>query len=168
MLHKERAWTMEVPREQYPVAAIEFIKQHELRGNLIVFFDWGEQSIWELPDSRVSVDGRLDTCYPRKVIAAHWKIYNGEPFDESAVSLDRADFALLPANLAGSLALAKQRGWQAVYFDDAAVVLVKDVKQFPKLAGLWLPIRGMPESTKGRSAFPDRPSLRIPHSDKVN
>ena len=65
-LHKERAWTMEVPRKEYPVAALEFIKQHGLRGNLLVFFDWGEECIWELPDSRVSIDGRLDTCYPRE------------------------------------------------------------------------------------------------------
>jgi hypothetical protein len=53
-LHKERAWTMEVPRKEYPVAALEFIKQHGLHGNLLVFFDWGEECIWELPDSRVS------------------------------------------------------------------------------------------------------------------
>ena len=163
-LHKERAWTMEVPRRQYPVTAIEFIKQHELRGNLLVFFDWGEQCIWELPDSRVSVDGRLDTCYPRSVIAAHWKLYNGEPFDEAAVPLDRADFALLPSNLAGSLALAKQRGWHAVYFDDTAVVLVKKTEQFPKLAGLSLPVAGPAENAKGRAAFPDRLSLRHSNS----
>jgi hypothetical protein len=160
--HKERAWTMEVPRSQYPVAAIAFITQNELRGNLLVFFDWGEQCLWELPDSRVSLDGRLDTSYPHRVIAAHWKFYNGEPYDKTALDVERADYALLRADLEGSLAFATgQPGWQAVYADELAVVLVRDVKQFPKLAGTHLPVSGAVDSAKGRAPFPNRPSLRL-------
>jgi hypothetical protein len=154
-LHKERAGTMEVPRDEYPVAAVKFIQQHELHGNLLVFFDWGEMCLWELPDSRVSIDGRLDTCYPPDVIAAHWKFYNGETFDPGALDLSRADFALLPSKLAGSLALAKQGGWQAVYFDNLAVVLVRNVNQFPRLGGLKLPLQGDASATEGRATFPD-------------
>ena len=163
-LHKNRAWTMEVPRGQYPVAAVQFIREHELRGNLLVFFDWGEMCLWELPDSRVSLDGRLDTCYPREVIAAHWKFYNDEPADKSALDTDRADFALLPVNLAGGLALVKKSGWHAVYLDSLAVVLVKDPNQFPKLNGLirlTLPVKGDIQATQGRAAFPALPSARI-------
>ena len=154
-LHKERAGTMEVPRNEYPVAAVKFIQQHELRGNLLVFFDWGEMCLWELPDSRVSIDGRLDTCYPPDVIGAHWKFYNAEPFDGVALDVNRADFALLPSKLAGALQLAKQDGWQAVYFDNLAVVLARNPSQFPKLGGLKLPVEGDGKSTAGRAAFPD-------------
>ncbi|MGO8765544.1 MAG: hypothetical protein ACLQSR_10495 [Limisphaerales bacterium] len=154
-LHKERAWTMEVPRDQYPVAAIQFIQQHDLHGNLLVFFDWGEMCLWELPDSRVSIDGRLDTCYPPDVITAHWQFYNGDPFDTNALDLKRADFALLRSDLVGSLALKKNDGWHPVYFDKLAVVLVKDPRQFPKLSGLALPVEGNAATTQGRAAFPE-------------
>ena len=160
-LHKERAWTMEVSRKEYPVAALEFIKQHGLHGNLLVFFDWGEECIWELPDSRVSIDGRLDTCYPREVFAAHWNFYNAEMSRQPVLNLEQADFALLPPNMAGAVMLWKQRGWQPVYSDDTAVVLVKDLKQFPQLAGLQATVHGSAESDKGRAAFPDAPSARI-------
>jgi hypothetical protein len=160
-LHKQHAWTMEVPRPQYPVTAVEFIQQHELHGNLLVFFDWGEMCLWELPDSRVSIDGRLDTCYPLEVITAHWKFYNAELFDNAALDVNRADFALLPSKLAGALTLAKQYGWQAVYFDNLAVVLVKNPNQFPKLAGLKLPVKGEANATEGRAAFPDRLPARL-------
>jgi hypothetical protein len=160
-LHKEQVWTMEVPRQQYPVSAVQFIREHGLRGNLLVFFDWGEMCIWELPDSRVSLDGRLDTCYPRGVITAHWKFYNAEPAAGTALDIERADFALLPINLPGALALVKQHGWQAAYLDNLAVVLVKNPGQFPKLNGLKLPIQGDPQATRGRAAFPALPSLRI-------
>ncbi len=154
-LHKERAWTMEVPRAQYPTAAIQFIQRHDLRGNLLVFFDWGELCLWELPNSRVSIDGRLDTCYPADVIAAHWQFYDAEPFDTNVLDIARADFALLPSHLAGSLALAKHDGWQPVYFDNLAVVLVRRASQFPKLSGLKLPVEGGPEATHGRATFPN-------------
>ncbi len=162
-LHKKHFWTMEVPRAQYPVAAINFIRQHDLHGNLLVFFDWGEMCFWNLPDSRVSIDGRLDSVYSPAVIAAHWNLYNGEPFDTNALNLARADFALLPSHLAGSVALAKTYGWQPVYFDDLAVVLVKNSGQFPKLAGLKLPVEGPATATEGRDPFPNHlPTVFVP------
>ena len=160
-LHKERAWTMEVPCKNYPVAALEFVKQHGLRGNLLVFFDWGEECIWELPDSRVSIDGRLDTCYPRDVFAAQWNFYNAEMSKQPVLDLEQADFALLPPNMAGAAMLWKKTGWQPVYHDDVAVVLVKNVKQFSLLAGLQATVEGSAEGVKGRAAFPDALSARI-------
>ena len=159
-LHKERAWTMEISRQQYPVAAVEFIKQHGLHGNLLVFFDWSEQCLWELPDSRVSIDGRLDTCYPREVITAQLKFYNAEPFDPAALDLNQADLALLPSDMTSAVQLAQSGGWQAVYLDERALVLVKNAGQFPKLSGLKLPMEGV-GATKSRAPFPDQPSLRL-------
>jgi hypothetical protein len=160
-LHKQRAWTMEVPRKEYPVAALEFIKQHGLHGNLLVFFDWGEECIWELPDSRVSIDGRLDTCYPREVFDAQWNFYNAEMSKQPVLNLEQTDFALLPPNMAGAVMLWKKYAWQPVYRDDTAVVLVRDLKQFPLLAGLQATAQGSAEGVKGRAAFPDAPSARI-------
>jgi hypothetical protein len=154
-LHKDHPLTMEVPRGQYPVAAVQFLQQHAVRGNLLTFFDWGEMCLWELPDSKVSMDGRLDTCYSRELIRAHWQLYNDEPVDAAVLDLQRADVALLPAHLLGSVALVKKHGWQLVYLDDLAVVLVRDMKAFPQLAALSLPVHGARDATLGRAAFPD-------------
>ncbi|HEV2327424.1 MAG TPA: hypothetical protein VGY56_01400 [Verrucomicrobiae bacterium] len=154
-LHKKHFWTMEVPRAQYPVAAIQFIQQHNLHGNLLVYFDWGEMCIWNLPKSPVSIDGRLDSVYSPAVIDAHWKLYKGEPFDTDAVILARADFALLPSDLAGAKALVQDARWRAVYYDHCAVVLVKNPTQFPRLAGLALPVQGPASATEGRDVFPN-------------
>ena len=146
---------MEIPRAQYPVAAIEFIQQHDLHGNLLVFFDWGEMCIWDLPDSKVSIDGRLDSVYSPAIIDAHWKLYNGETFDTNALNLARADFALLPSHSVGAKALADNDHWRPVYYDDCAVVLVKNPAQFPKLAGIALPFPGPASATEGRAPFPN-------------
>jgi hypothetical protein len=158
-LHKRHFWTMEVPRAQFPVTAIDFIRQHDLHGNMLAFFDWGEMCIWNLPTSPVSIDGRLDSVFSPEVIAAHWKLYNAEPFDTNALNLARADYALLPSHLAGSEALVKKDGWQPVYYDDLAVVLVKNARLFPGLATLKLPVQGGTIATEGRDAFPNHLSL---------
>jgi hypothetical protein len=160
-LHKEHPLTMEVPKGHYPDAAIAFIRQNDLRGNLLVFFDWGEMCLWELPGCPVSIDGRLDTCYPRELIAEHWKFYNAQPVNEKILNLDQADLALLPINLAGALALGKTPGWQAAYLDDLAVVLVREAQRFPVLQRGNLPIRGAADAAIGRVPFPHGPSARI-------
>ena len=154
-LHKDHPLTMEVPRGQYPVGAVQFLQQHGMHGNLLTFFDWGEMCLWELPESKVSMDGRLDTCYSRELIREHWHLYNDEPVDATVLDINRADVALLPVHLLGSVALAKKHGWQPVYLDAVAVVLVRDLKTFPQLTTLTLPVQGAPEATFGRAAFPD-------------
>jgi hypothetical protein len=154
-LHKEHPLTMEVPGAQYPNDAVAFMATNELRGKLVVFFDWGEMVIFHLPDCPPSLDGRLDTSYSRELIAAQWKFYNAEPYNTNVFNPDDADLALLPANLAGAQALAKHPGWHAVYYDDTAVILARDVVRFPKLAGLALPVAGPKDTSRERMAFAD-------------
>jgi hypothetical protein len=161
LLHKEHPLTMEAPRSQYPLSAISFIRAHELRGNLLVFFDWGELCLWELPECAVSIDGRWETCYPRELIPEHWKFYYGQPVDGKILDIRKADLALLPVNLAGAVALAHEPGWQAVYYDDLAVVLVREPRRYGKLASEKLPMAGPPDAAQGRAPFPNNRPARL-------
>ena len=160
ILHKEHPLTIEVSRGLYPVSALEFMRQHDLSGNLLVFFDWGDLCIWQLPSCRVSIDGRLDACYSRELIAEHWKLYNGQTVNSHRLDLDQADLALLPANFAGAFALAKRPGWQPVYYDDLAVVLVRAADRFAKLRESRLPIQGPSSATLGAEPLPGANSPR--------
>lgn len=153
-LHKEHPLTMEVPRSEYPVAAVDFLRAHQLHGRVLTFFDWGEMVIFDLPGCAPSMDGRLDTCYSRELIDAHWKFYNGEPFDGKVLDIDQADFALLPANLAGTAALAQRPGWTVIYDDDLAVILAREVNRFSELSSLSLPVTGPKSAVLGRVPFP--------------
>lgn len=155
-LHKEHPLTMEVPRSQYPAGAIAFLQGNQLHGRILTFFDWGEMVIFRLPNCPPSLDGRLDTCYSRELIDAHWKLYNGEPFDEQVLDIGQADFALLPASLAGTAALAHRPGWQVVYYDDLAVVLGREPGRFAQLQSLSLPVVGPRSTVLGRAPFPNR------------
>jgi hypothetical protein len=159
--HKERPFTMEAPRNQYPVSAVKFIRDHDLRGNMLAFFDWGEMVLWQLPECSPSIDGRLDTCYSRQLISEHWKFYNGEAFDSSVLNIDAADLALLPAKLVGAHNLSELKNWRVVYLDPLAVVMVRDSNRFPKLAGIQLPVTEPESAILGREPFPNSSSGRI-------
>jgi hypothetical protein len=54
--------------EDYPVQAVEFLRQNNFRGNLDSGFNWGEYCIFKLyPQCRVFCDGRYETVYPHEV-----------------------------------------------------------------------------------------------------
>jgi len=154
-LHKEHPLTMEVPRSEYPTGAVDFLREHQLHGRMLTFFDWGEMVIFDLPGCPPSMYGRLDTCYSRALIDAHWKFYNGEPFDGNVLDVDQADLALLPADLARTAALAQRPGWTVIYHDDLAAILVRDASRFPELSSLSLPVAGSTSAVLGRAPFPN-------------
>jgi hypothetical protein len=157
--NKERFCTMEVARDEYPLNAIGFIRQHEIKGKMISFFDWGEQCLWELPESPVSIDGRLDTCYPRELLREHFKFFNEGVLPDPAIfDINKADFALLRRDVAGIALLKKDPQWKMVYSDPLAVVFVRDPGRFPKLQQIALPVTSAMKALKGRDPFPALPS----------
>ncbi|HVV01724.1 MAG TPA: hypothetical protein VHH88_10215 [Verrucomicrobiae bacterium] len=153
-LHKDHPLTMEAPRSVYPSAAVQFMKTHQLQGKLLVFFDWGDFVIFHLPGCQPSIDGRLDACYSRQPIAQHWKLYNGESVDDSVLPVHQADLALMPSRLQGAVTLRDQAGWQVVYFDDTAVILARNARNYPALKALKLPVEGPKAAGLGRAPFP--------------
>lgn len=156
---RQYPWRIEVERDVFPCAALSFLRSHPIDGNLLVFFDWGQHALWELPRNPVSFDGRLDTIYSRAVIEAHWKFYRGEESaaQSSAPDLFSADIALLPTS-SGGLHTLLTRGWTLVYTDPLASVLVREPKHYPSLGTLKLPVTGGLDAVQGREPFPDKPS----------
>ncbi len=147
-------WTIEVERDQFPCAAIHFLQSHPVPGKLLVFFDWGQQALWELPENPVSFDGRLDTVYPRDVIAAHWAFYRGTLVPPLTSAPQEAEVSLLPTASAANALLARA-GWKTIYQDPLATIQVRSPKN--NIA----PQRNGPAATSGREPFPDSPSARV-------
>jgi hypothetical protein len=150
---KHNPCTIEIERDQYPCAALQFLAGHTVEGNLLVFFDWGQQAMWELPNNRVSFDGRLDTVYPRSVIEAHWKLNRGEIPDPAVLDLNAADVALVPSASAVPT-LLRSLGWYPLYADPLASILVRKA---PARRGTTIATAA---AVAGREPFPDTPSAR--------
>src|SRR5262249_38413698 len=120
--------------------------------------DWGDMIIFQLPNCAPSIDGRLDACYSRSLIIAHWRLYNGEDVDQRTLPIDQADLALLPSNLAGNLVLRNRPGWRVVYFDETAALLARNAQRFPALNDLHMPVQGPREASLDRIPFPNQSS----------
>lgn len=110
----------------YPVSAVAFIKHNRFKGNLFVFFDWGEQAIWKLyPDCKVSIDGRFRTVYPESVIRDHFIPGNDVTALNRMLERYPADILLYPRTPFTAALMKKKTNWVYVYSDPLAFVFLR-------------------------------------------
>jgi hypothetical protein len=148
---------MQVPRAEYPVTAMQFLNDSQLSGNAIVNFDWAQMALWELPQFKTSFDGRLDTCYPRDLIEAHWAFYYDGIVPETAFDLSQADIVLIPPSLAANDTLKALPNWHIIYQDLLCTIYLNTTRNTDWTRPLTR--KGL-EATRGNSRFPDALSLR--------
>lgn len=74
----ERLRDMPVERDEYPVAALQYMADHDLEGKLLVNFNWAQYALAALPGTQVAFDGRFNTCYPQEVIDMHFDFLYGD------------------------------------------------------------------------------------------
>ncbi len=94
-----------------------------LRGRMLTFFDWGEYSIWHLPNLKVSMDGRRETVYSNELIEAHLAFYFGS--STALVHRLNPDVIWIPRDLP-VVARLEQEGWRASFRGPVSTVLVRD------------------------------------------
>jgi hypothetical protein len=123
-LRRDLSLQMRVPADRYPVAAVERMKNE--RGNLAVFFNWGEYALYHLyhPDRGVlvSIDGRYETVYPKDVVRANWDFTRGVTGSERFLDTYPADFALYPRDTGGARWLGGATDWELWHQDEFSVL----------------------------------------------
>ncbi|MFO0977052.1 MAG: hypothetical protein U0996_11685 [Planctomycetaceae bacterium] len=78
--------SVDVDRNEFPVAAMQFLHDHGLTGRTVVTFNWAQYAIGcfandpeTFCNSRVAVDGRFETCYPREITDIYFDFWMGTP-----------------------------------------------------------------------------------------
>jgi hypothetical protein len=78
---------LEVDAGRYPVAAMQFLEDHQLRGRTVVTFNWAQYALAcfaeetdSLRRSTVAIDGRYTTCYSPEVIDIHFDFLFGKDY----------------------------------------------------------------------------------------
>ena len=103
--------------------AAAFIRQNDLRGRMITWFDWGEYAIWHFaPDIQVSMDGRRETIYSPTQVEGHLNLYFDLPGGLDYARSLNADYAWLPKNLRAVPALLDD-GWHPIYESSQSILL---------------------------------------------
>jgi hypothetical protein len=126
-----------------PVAAVAFMRQHDLHGNILSNFASGEYLIWHTaPASRVFIDGRYDTVYPQNVIDQYIDFINGRPNAPKVLQGYPHDFVMIPADSPALGATRSAAQWKLIYRDRHWLLFVRADSAAAKLPGI--PIEGMP------------------------
>jgi len=131
-----------VYRNSYPVDAVQFMVDRQLKGKLVVVFHWAQYAIAAMaPDVQVAFDGRFRTCYPQQMVDMHFDFLLGEndgrryrspesgPIDGTRVLKYRSpDLVLLdrsyenPVEVMRAEAARENPRWVLLYRDQAAEI----------------------------------------------
>jgi hypothetical protein len=109
-----------IEAEEYPVGAVEWLREQGIQPQLFSTFDWGGYLMWELRSRRVAIDGRTDVY--DDYLDVYDSVMRAEPGWEDELRRIGANEALLEPDSPLATALRADDEWSLVYEDPVAVV----------------------------------------------
>lgn len=122
----------------FPSGAVEYLEEHNFRGNLLTPFAQGAYVSWTMyPNVRVSLDGRYEVAYEEQVMLDHDALFNGKADWEMLLEKYPCDAVLVDQNSGlrpllevfrpeNAASIPTEFRWKFVYEDDAFVVLTRE------------------------------------------
>jgi hypothetical protein len=112
--------------ENFPVRAVEYIRQNAIPDPMFNTYDFGGYLIWSRwPEHKVFVDGRADPYERGGVLADYLYIRHTEPGALAVLRAYGIRSCLLERNEALAFVLAVSPDWKTVYADELSIVLVR-------------------------------------------
>src|SRR5262249_28193345 len=114
----------DLPRVEPEPSAVQFIQSANLRGRLLMWFNWGLYAVWQVGDRlQVSYDNRRETVYSAQTVADHGAFYFGNAPDYP--DQIGADYAWLPPDLP-PVAQMTGHGWHVIFRSPMSVILSRE------------------------------------------
>jgi len=130
-----------IDASDYPVRAVDFMKAHGLKGNVLADYAWGQYVIWHAaPDSKVFIDSRYDLGYPPQVVADYLELERGDAGGAHTLANYPHDFALVKNGSPAARLMDSQPGWRLIYSDEIAALYAGAGSSAAHIAGV--PIYG--------------------------
>ena len=108
-----------------PVAAVDYLEGQNIRGNLLVPFNYGSYAMWKLRrQMRVSMDGRYDLVYRPETYNRVNEFFLGQGNWQTLLTTPAPDAILLPVVDAVYPKLRAQPGWKEAYNDSTDAVFL--------------------------------------------
>jgi hypothetical protein len=108
---------------EFPVAATEWIAAERPPGELFNTFNWGGYLMWELPQYRVSIDGRTDVY--DEYLDVYLDTITARPGWEAELDRERIGTVLVDVDAPLAEALRADGTWRVGHEDEVAVVFVR-------------------------------------------
>lgn len=109
----------------YPVAAVAYLNDNAVSGNLLNEYAWGGYFIWAAPERPVFVDGRTDIFDWTGVLGEYMRWYTLQEAPNLLLDKYDIDYCVLAVHSQISRAVALLPTWRKVYTDDVAVVFTR-------------------------------------------
>lgn len=112
----------------YPLGAVNYIKQNNLQGNIYNYYGWGGYLIWRLPENKIFIDGRMPSWRTSEgsVFEDYIKIgsdpdANYDLFREYQLKYD-ISLALLQRD-SKLVSILVSNNWEIIYSDEVSILL---------------------------------------------
>jgi hypothetical protein len=115
---------------QYPVNAINVLRQNPVSGPLYNNLNWGGFLMWYMPDYPVAIDGRND-LYGDEMDRLFFNSQNADTSYTTDPYLNEAGVVLLDSQLPLAKVLSVDPRFQLVYHDDTATVYARRQQPAP-------------------------------------
>jgi hypothetical protein len=103
--------------------AVAFLRDMDVRGQTVIYFDYGEYAIWHVGDRlRFSIDNRRETVYSDAVVRAHERFYRG--LDPEYPMRVGADVVWVPYDSV-TIPQLESRGWTKRFAGPRSVILLR-------------------------------------------
>ena len=120
--------------KDYPVAAIQYLRQHPQPTGMFNEYSYGGYLIWQLgPQQKVFIDGRADMYEYSGVFQDYVRIVNLDTDALSLLGKYGIQSCLIQRNSALATLLAASPDWKQTYADDLSAIFVRS--HAPVLAG---------------------------------
>lgn len=115
----------EAVSSEFPVNAINFLRQNPQPGPIYNTFDWGGFLTWYMPDYPVAIDGRTD-LYGDEIDTRFFKTQQGDASYVEDPYLNECHVILLSTKVPLASVLLQDSRFHLIYQDSIAVVFARD------------------------------------------
>ena len=127
-----------------PVGAINFMKTHDLTGNVLADYAWGQYVIWHgAPEMKIFLDSRYDLAYPPAVARDWFEFDNNLPGGSDTLAKYPHNFVLIEKDSPAVKLMNSQRDWRLIYSDDTGRLYARANAPAARLDGV--PVVGRSE-----------------------
>jgi hypothetical protein len=111
--------------EVFPVQAVNWLQDNPQEGEMFNYFTWGgylEYRLW--PVERVFIDSKSD-FYGEDFVRQYMRVILLEEGWEKVLDQYDVSWAILPTDERAAKAIKEELGWEVVYKDNTAVILIR-------------------------------------------
>jgi hypothetical protein len=109
---------LEYPHVACPVEAVDFLQRENVRGKLLVPFNYGSYALWELRGKmRVSMDGRYDLVYLPETYRRVDDFFSARPGWRDLLTSPAPDAILVPRDADVYVKLRNEPTWKEAWHD---------------------------------------------------